>query len=241
MNGPAFSSLNFCHRDLSRVCVSAMKTAAKRRFRASAKTKSPVISYLSNTDWISTTSEATYSLSSNGKVRSFLTVSANSCANVLADSHCVSENVDTENGFVLRIWAKAICAPSDSTCWSAMPPALKLLFCTRRNDRNIFSHISGNARRIMGMALSPPASSIAAWRSISAMAADESRAVNVCPLSRSAASNSCSRYCAGLFIDSSFLFLLRLVCVVLSSLRRGKEPKRKPSACKADAPMEVGR
>ena len=41
--------------------------------------------------------------------------------------------------------------------------------------------------------------------------------------------------------DSSFLFLLRLVCVVLSSLRRGKEPKRKPSACKADAPMEVGR
>lgn len=42
-------------------------------------------------------------------------------------------------------------------------------------------------------------------------------------------------------IDSSFLFLLRLVCVVLSSLRRGKEPKRKPSACKADAPMEVGR
>nr|DAL29837.1 MAG TPA_asm: hypothetical protein [Caudoviricetes sp.] len=45
------------------------------------------------------------------------------------------------------------------------------------------------------------------------MAADESRAVNVCPLSRSAASNSCSRYCAGLFIDSSFLrlFFLGLV------------------------------
>lgn len=35
----------------------AQQTAAKRRFRASAKTKSPVISYLSNTDWISTTSE----------------------------------------------------------------------------------------------------------------------------------------------------------------------------------------
>lgn len=68
MNGPAFSSLNFCHPDLSCVCVSAMNTAAKRRFRASARTKSPVISYLSSTDWSSTTSEATYSLSSTGKI-----------------------------------------------------------------------------------------------------------------------------------------------------------------------------
>lgn len=42
--------------------------------------------------------------------------------------------------------------------------------------------------------------------------------------------------------DSSFLcrFVMWLGSS-FSSLRRGKEPKRKPSACKAEAPMEVGR
>lgn len=49
------------------------------------------------------------------------------------------------------------------------------------------------------------------------------------------------RFCFG--HNSSFLrHLRRLVFCAIPSLRsRGKEPKRKPSACKADAPMEVGR